>query len=539
MIDPLDQDLDHPPYRYLLSDPHIDLINSWKETCKNAHSHCNQRPHVQQLPTRVLKSWLDSRDENLNVQLVETGGKMEGKYACLSCCWGFPSQENQIGQTLCKNIEQYKEAIPLQELPNTIVDALRLCCKLGFEFLWVDRLCIVQDRDTITGTDDWKIEASKMCDYYSKSALTISVPICSESSQSFLAERQEGLREQRGSVMVEYQDEESQAKGSLWLTSYHHVKKSSWFLENDWFDLAEMRSNMRNGWLGRGWTFQEWMLSPRVLHINGLTLWDCFNGYANELDHREIREATLQRSPNQFGKNLSWNSIVKEYSKRQVTKATDWLLALAGLAESYRAVTGWTYLAGIWEQEFPCSLLWQAEHHASADRRKLTSQTTPSWSWAHSSGPVFCSYNNYFFSAKASLSGYKCEYDPPDSISTVVEAWLDLDGPLSAVQRQQSKEVEAGDEWWKSVSDDGNEYSQEAIDQGAIKLFLLARSNERYGGDKAYGALVLHECGWKDDGRSVFRRVGVTSLGWFGNTYTGLMPPGEGPLWEQRSIRII
>lgn len=552
MIDPLDPDLDHPPYRHLLSDPHVDLINSWRETCVNSHSSCNQTPHNQQLPTRVLKIWLDPSNENISVQLIETDGKMEGTYACLSYCWGHPYEGNQTGQTLWKNIEQYKEAIPVQELPNTVVDAIRLCCKLGFEFLWVDRLCIVQDQDPSTGTDDWKTEASKMCDYYSKSALTISVPICSESSQSFLAERQDGFQEQSRFGVVEYLDQESKSKDSLWFDSYLFKNEGSWLLEENWIEFIKRKGQKRDGWLGRGWTFQEWMLSPRVLHINGLTLWDCFNGYANELDHRHIKEATLQRSPEHFGKGISWASIVEEYSRRQVTKKTDWLPALAGLAESYRRITNWTYLAGIWKQEMPFSLLWQADHDAFDDRPELTNQTTPSWSWARYNSPVAHFFRGTHFSEKASVSDTtKCEYDPPGSISTVVKAWLDVDGPLSDVllqrrldmpwHRPKRHQVEAGDQWWNSVPDNGDEYWEDAIDEGAIKLLILGASRERYlGSDQnVYGALVLHECGWKADGRCVFRRVGLASLDWYGDLPTKSAPPGESRWWKQRSVRII
>lgn len=476
------------------------------------------------------------------MQLIETDGKMEGVYACLSYCWGYPSKENQIGQTLWRNINQYKEAIPVHELPQTVVDAIRLCCKLDIEFLWVDRLCIVQDQDSSTGTDDWKIEASKMCDYYSNSALTISVHICSESSQSFLEERQKGFQEQSRFVIMEYPDEESKSKSSLWFTRSLDVNEGSWFLEDPWTEFTDRGKREREGWLGRGWTFQEWMLSPRVLHINGLTIWDCFNGYANELDHslRQMDHANLQRDPEEFGEGIMWDDIVAEYSSRHVSKKTDWLVALAGLAESYRITTEKTYLAGIWAEDLPFSLLWQANHDTHADRRELANRTTPSWSWAHSIGHAFYPFASHLLLEKASVSGYKCDYDPPGSILNVVEAWIDIDGPLSAVQRQRRKEVEAGDEWWDSVPDDGDEYPQDAINQGAIKLLILAATDQDYYGEEnVYGALVLHECGWKADGRSVFRRVGVARIDGPGDSDTEATPPGEGSLWERRSVRII
>lgn len=146
------------------------------------------------------------------------------------------------------------------------------------------------------------------------------------------------------------------------------------------------------------------------------------------------------------------------------------------------------------------------------------------------------------------MSGLKCEYDPSGSIATIVEAWLDVDGSLSAVQRQRSERQSSGRRWqghiveaeewwswqcWRSVPDDGHGYSEDAIDQGAIKLLILGALKAGMIGcnHTEYGALVLHECGWKTDGRSVFRRVGRASLGWGSNMDIdrGFPAPRRGP----------
>lgn len=132
---------------------------------------------------------------------------MRGKYACLSYCWGV--SKAQTGQTTRENLPRQLKGIAFQDLASTVVDAIRLCFKLGFRFLWVDRLCIVQDDNK-----DWLEEASRMCEIYSRSALTISVPICTESSQSFLDERQKGFREQNQFATITYEEEELELKHS-------------------------------------------------------------------------------------------------------------------------------------------------------------------------------------------------------------------------------------------------------------------------------------------------------------------------------------
>lgn len=123
-----------------------------------------------------------------------------------------------------------------------------------------------------------------MCDIYSRSAITISVPICSQSSQSFLYKRYQGFQEQNQFGIVEYINKESRLKSSFWVTKAVPQRKNGpWFLEETWNWYRDTQDNQGNRWLRRGWTFQEWMLSPRVLHIDSMTMWDCFDGYANEI----------------------------------------------------------------------------------------------------------------------------------------------------------------------------------------------------------------------------------------------------------------
>lgn len=315
---------------------------------------------------------LDPSDKNKGVRLVETQGNMQGTYACLSYCWGY--WNNQTGRTTCDNLSSYRTGISLNELPDTVIDAIHLCYKLGFRFLWVDRLCIVQDDEK-----DWLQEASKMCKIYSRSALTMTVPVCEESSQSFLAKRRKGFQEQDLFSAITYPDKDSDSNVSQCIG---WGSKGLWFLENSWGSFSTVGQTLRNFWLERGWTLQEWMLSPRVLHIDSMTLWDCFDGYANELNMRRMDKALLERHPKEFGASISRESILKEYSQRELTREEDRLPALAGLAARYAQETGYTYLAGLWREDLPRSLLWIMPTLYDYDPQERTSQSTPSWTWA-------------------------------------------------------------------------------------------------------------------------------------------------------------
>lgn len=460
------------------------------------------------------------------MHLIETHG-MKGEYASLSYCWGV--SKTQAGQTKKSNLSNHLQQIPLSTLPSTVVDTIRLCHKLGLQYLWIDRLCIIQD-----DRDDWKREASKMCDIYSKATLTISAPICSDSTQSPNTERCNWWYEKQSHFgIMEFTDEGSKSKRSLWL--YHKSsRKDPWIFEKDWIDFCELTKDQVSHWLGRGWTFQEWMLSPRVLHIDSMTIWDCFEGYANELNQRGMKEARLTRNPKEFGKDLEWKSMVEEYSKRNIAFEKDRLPALAGLAERYRQETHYTYLAGLWLEEMPVSLLWQADPHIPADRRPPTNQKTPSWSWAHCNGPVTLYFNNWEFSAEASIKSHYCRYDPPSSISTVEEAWIDVDGSLSVPSVAIGKEdnqVLVGNQLWKSFPDDRDWEIGDAINQGHIKLLLLVSPKE---GGEDYGALVLQRCGSHGASPLCFRRVGIAEL-----KRSEWEKPYEEPLWEKQVVRLV
>jgi len=43
------------------------------------------------------------------------------------------------------NLDEYMNAIPVDKLGLTIQDAIETTRRLGFRYIWVDALCIVQD----------------------------------------------------------------------------------------------------------------------------------------------------------------------------------------------------------------------------------------------------------------------------------------------------------------------------------------------------------------------------------------------------------
>jgi hypothetical protein len=84
-----------------------------------------------------------------------------------------------------------------------------------------------------------------------------------------------------------------------------------------------------------------------------------------------------------------WHIIVVEYTRCYLTKPTDKLAALAGLASIFRANTGFTYLTGLWKEDIRDGLLWYVGSHGhQAVRHSEFANPGPSWSWASLRLPV-------------------------------------------------------------------------------------------------------------------------------------------------------
>ncbi|KAK2610064.1 hypothetical protein N8I77_003521 [Diaporthe amygdali] len=248
-------------------------------------------------------------------------------------------------------------------------------------------------------------------------------------------------------------------------------------------------------------------------------------------------KARLLRVPDAFGSEISWSSTVAEFSKREVTFERDRLPALAGLAARYREVTGYTYLAGLWLEEMPLSLMWRPVPRTLHNQQGLANHGAPSWSWASFNKTVHSPHSSVVqkFAARSCIASFCCRYNPPDSISTIEEAWIDIGGRAAVVTERRDHKIKAGDTWWYSTPDNGDRYPEKAIAQANVYLLILG-SVGRSDGLISYGSLVLQGCGL-NDGHPCVRRLGVARLS--RREAEQSPPPGSDPSWQQRVIRLI
>ncbi|EUC27854.1 hypothetical protein COCCADRAFT_110624, partial [Bipolaris zeicola 26-R-13] len=80
-------------------------------------------------------------------------------YVALSYCWGHDPSYVTKQDTLLSRLTR----ISYNDLPRTFQHAVTATRNLGYRYLWLDALCIVQD-----SVQDWERESQKMGVIYSQ-----------------------------------------------------------------------------------------------------------------------------------------------------------------------------------------------------------------------------------------------------------------------------------------------------------------------------------------------------------------------------------
>jgi hypothetical protein len=354
------------------SDSAFRLSASWLVRCLNTHLDCNGSNLTPSLPSRVID--VGSTDGSRDPFLHESEEGEQGVYCTLSYRW--PSEAVKTTQ---ETLPLFKKGIVMPTLPQTIRDAIAIARKLGFRYIWIDALCIIQDSPS-----DWAKEAAHMHKIYRQSTLTIAALTASDSSPGIFVPR-----------------------------SSNKVNP----------DHANLHT--------RGWVLQEELLSHRILsYADGVMFWSCLRViasdhepkgvvqpdsiYRSEDNHRFRRILCGHRSGEQDWENQAywlWRRAVTRYTMRDLTYLQDRLAAILGVGSVFGDHLNDILLAGVWERRLAEHLAWwvgfqrlhgrhlayagiennQGRGKNSANIRHKSFKA-PTWSWLSVTGPV--SYGN-------------------------------------------------------------------------------------------------------------------------------------------------
>ena len=132
----------------------------------------------------------------------------------------------------------------------------------------------------------------------------------------------------------------------------------------------------------RGRTVQERYLSKRTLVFGSRQLfWECQQSIACE-DSRSCGPFEFRMEPESEEEDAGydrWLFTVETYTRCNLTRPSDKLPALSGMAAEYAETLRDTYVANHWLEDLPLSLVWSSASLESSVEPTL-SYRAPSWS---------------------------------------------------------------------------------------------------------------------------------------------------------------
>lgn len=281
-----------------------------------------------------------------------------GRYLALSYCWG----KSQAVTLTEARLKQQPVGFPLRTLPRTLRDAIIIASHLGFQYIWVDALCIIQD--SFEGRD-WKQESAVMNKIYGNATLTIAAAAATSTTEGIFSF---GNNQDAPKCALPYQLPDGQL-GSVNVEAYETEELTEESLDS------------------RAWALQESLISPRLLRYGTQQMsWKC-----NHLEEN-ANGPLISRSKQLGPRSAKWTSIVTDYTARTLTYNSDRLAALAGYAKLLGTKRPYDeYLAGLWKSELLEGLLWYRCAKSDPNPRP-TSYYAPSWSWASIDSAVRFTY---------------------------------------------------------------------------------------------------------------------------------------------------
>lgn len=155
-----------------------------------------------------------------------------------------------------------------------------------------------------------------------------------------------------------------------------------------------------------------------------------------------------------------WYDLVTSYTGRYLTKASDKLPAIAGLAAAIHNITQDSYFAGHWRVELERSLFWRTDKEVvSPEPARCRDYRAPSWAWPSIDGMVHWTWPD--------LSPGVGEEAPLEIVDVVVELIAGVDSPFGPVRG--GKLTIHGRTTWVRWNEDANAYIISGFDDASVK----------------------------------------------------------------------
>ncbi|WYZ44013.1 hypothetical protein EsH8_VII_000449 [Colletotrichum jinshuiense] len=307
-----------------------------------------------------------SDDDQIHVIETEMAQDEKMSYAILSYCWGPKSAIIDVYKTGSENIQQRLVGCSLSDFPKTIQDAAKVTRALQLRYLWVDAICILQDRK-----EDLERILDDMRGFYARATIVIAAASAANSNAGFLEPRD--LRHKEYDLPITLIDGENIERDRVRLIEREFEKKP---------EPLDMRC----------WAHPESKRALRILRFElERVTWRCYEqagadsdvgvlSFSDEIQTTSSFDGSifanmLSSTPEEAPEMLltEWIKLVTEYSARSTRHLIDKLVPFEQTAESFSEAIRWDssqYKAGIWMDDIHRQLLWCLDDNTKDDDTK-------------------------------------------------------------------------------------------------------------------------------------------------------------------------
>lgn len=332
----------------------FEMIRSWLAQCSELHgAECNKYVSESLRPPWGIRDFRMIDVEQ--VCLVKTPKGCE--YVTLSYVWGAIPTLTADKSNVTELEKPGKLKALAAELPGTIRDAIDLVRIIGYRYLWVDRLCIVQDDRINVQAHIWTMDQ-----IYGYADLSI---IAADGDNADV-----GLSRIRPLIISSHQ----QATSPFGATTRKGIEPDLHTLLN--------ASTYRH----RAWTFQEeFFARKKLIFIDDQVFLKCGKGMWRE-DNIYGSHATLSPTacwldhgrlhPDIY---IGYHGVVQGFAFRELSYPLDAMNAFAGVSNHVSEVFGARMKYGLPNSVFDWAMLWRTQNPLK--QRETKDLSFPSWSW--------------------------------------------------------------------------------------------------------------------------------------------------------------
>jgi Heterokaryon incompatibility protein (HET) len=329
------------------------------------------------------------------------------RYAALSYVWGKPPGPDsehyskpvlQLDGSTATRLHQ-PNAFRGEDVPQTIVDLLSLATALEIPYLWIDRLCILQDSD-----EDKAAQLGILHTIYNAALVTV-VAAAGEDIYHGLPGLRPGTRQVKQQEIVVVDPCASDCR-----EDHYHNQEGLSLLSclEPFFPGSNYLGSTT--WNNRGWTMQERILARRsLIFTKEQVRFACTNATYSEETYCELPFPRMQafsqieadhgfrRSVRVYGESGDpetrlwgrFTSLVERFSIRSLTYSGDVYDAFAAITQALAIEAKDEFLWGVPISQFEIGLSWRT-YDGQHRRKELTTLPMtdkhrrvkiPSWSW--------------------------------------------------------------------------------------------------------------------------------------------------------------